>query len=136
MEDGTTLSMRLCLQVSYADYMKPKPVGNFKAAWDELDEDTEVSGDYSLGEVQGGVRGTVEAMIEHMGMYVAEGTDIVTDNARSHSIMLSGELCGGHAAVVRISFGLDASGSMAMKVVSRSDSQEVSQLLHEIVQDA
>lgn len=116
--------------------MKPKPVGNFKAAWDELEAGTEVSGDYGLGEVQGGVRRTVEAMIEHMGMYVAEGTDIVADNARSHSIMLSGELCGGHAAVVRISFGLDSSGSMAMKVVSRADSLEVSQLLHEIVQDA
>lgn len=124
------------IEISYSDYMKPKPVGNFKAAWEELDTETEVSGDYSLGEPQGGVRGIVEAMIEHMGMYVAEGTDIVTDNARSHSIMLSGELCGGHTAVVRISFGLDASGSMAMKVVSRADSPEVSQLLHEIVQDA
>lgn len=116
--------------------MKRQPIGNFRAVWDELGEATEVKGDYGLGVVEGGVRGTVEAMIEHMGMFVAEGTDLVADNARSHSIMLSGELCGGHKALVRISFGLDSSGSMAMKVVSRAESREVSELLHEIVQDA
>jgi hydrogenase maturation factor len=37
---------------------------------------------------------------------------------------------------MRISFGLDKAGSMAMKVVSRAEAKEVSELLHEIVQDA
>jgi coatomer subunit gamma len=124
------------VQLTYADYIKPNPIGNFRGTWDEMGEDTEVKGDYDLGEVEGGVKSSVEAMIEHLGMFVAEGTDLVAENARSHSILLSGTLCGGHGALMRISFGLDKSGSMAMKVVSRAESKEVSELLHEIVQDA
>lgn len=124
------------MQLTYADYMKQQAVNNFRSSWDEMGEDTEVKGDYDLGAVDGGVKGTVDAMIEHLGMFVAEGTDLVAENARSHSILLSGVLCGGHAVLMKISFGLDKTGSMAMKVVSRAESQEVSELLHEIVQDA
>jgi hypothetical protein len=124
------------LQLTYADYVKPVPVANFKAAWDELDPESEVAGDYGLGVVSGGVKGTVEAMIAHMGMFVADGTDLVTETARSHMILLSGELCRGHRALLRISFGLGQSGEMAMKVVSRADDRDVSELLHAIVQDA
>ena len=77
---------------------------------------------------------TVEAMISHMGMYVAEGTDLVAANARSHMLMLSGELCGGHKALLRISFGLDPQGATVMKVVTRAAEKEISEVLDEIVQ--
>ena len=82
----------------------------------------------------GGVPATVEAMISHMGMYVAEGTDLVAANARSHMLMLSGELCGGHKALLRISFGLDPQGATVMKVVTRAAEKEISEVLDEIVQ--
>jgi coatomer subunit gamma len=123
-----------CMQVSATDYIKAIPVANFKAAWDSMGEGSEVSGAYGL-DTTDGVAATVETMIKHMGMYVAEGTDLVAPNARSHMLMLSGEVCGGHRALLRISFGLDGSGAMAMKVVTRADSEEVSQILDEIVQN-
>lgn len=122
------------MQISAADYIKAVPVTNFKNAWDEVGDACEVSGSYGLDPVDGGVPATVQAMISHMGMFVAEGTDLVAANARSHTIMLSGELCGGHKALLRISFGLDSDGGMVMKVVTRAEDQEISQVLDEIVQ--
>jgi coatomer subunit gamma len=119
--------------VPATSYIKAVPIANFKAAWDSLGEGSEVSNSYGLGTTDG-VAATVEAMIKHMGMYVAEGTDLVAPNARSHMLMLSGEVCGGHRALLRISFGLGPSGEIAMKVVTRSESEEVSQILDEIVQ--
>lgn len=121
------------MQVSAADYIKPVPIANFKAAWDELGEEGEVDGTYHLGGAAG-VAATVDAAIAHMGMFVAEGTDLVAPNARSHMLMLSGELCGGHRALQRISFGVDASGALVIKVVTRSESEDISQVLDEIVQ--
>ena len=122
------------VQISATDYIKSVPVRNFKAAWDELDPESEVSGTYALGTDTGGVPSAVEAMISHMGMYVAEGTDLVVPNARSHMLMLSGELCGGHKALLRISFGVDARGSVAIKVVTRAADQDISEVLDQIVQ--
>jgi coatomer subunit gamma len=110
------------------------PVKNFKAAWDAMDAECEVSGSYGLDAAAGGVPQTVEAMIAHMGMFVAEGTDLVAPNARSHTLTLSGELSGGHKALLRISFGLDASGATVMKVVTRAGEKEISEVLDEIVQ--
>ena len=39
-------------------------------------------------------------------------------------------------ALVRLSFGIDAARSVAMKLVVRSDSPEASQAIHQIIQDA
>ncbi len=39
-------------------------------------------------------------------------------------------------ALVRLSFGIDAARSVAMKLVVRSDSPDVSQAIHQIIQDA
>lgn len=133
---GLAHTSLLCapLQISATDYIKAVPTANFKAVWDDMGDKCEVSGSYALDAVEGGVPATVEAMITHMGMFVAEGTDLVAPNARSHMIMLSGKLCGGHMALLRISFGLDPSGSMVMKVTTRSVDHAISQVLHEIVQ--
>ena len=94
----------------------------------------EVSDSFGLDASSGGVPASVEAMIAHMGMYVAEGTDLVAPNARSHMLMLSGELCGGHRALLRISLGLDPSGGTVMKVVTRAGDSDISEVLNQIVQ--
>ena len=39
-------------------------------------------------------------------------------------------------ALVRLSFGIDAARSVAMKLVVRSDSPDASQAIHQIIQDA
>ena len=37
---------------------------------------------------------------------------------------------------VRLSFGIDASNNVAMKLVVRADSQDISDAIHTIIQDA
>jgi hypothetical protein len=37
------------LEVTGADYIKPAPLGNFRAVWEELPAETEREDDYGLG---------------------------------------------------------------------------------------
>ena len=37
-------------EISVQDYIKRQPVQNFRSAWEELDESTEMTDDYGLGQ--------------------------------------------------------------------------------------
>ena len=76
----------------------------------------------------------MEAVIGILGMAACDGTDAVPPNARSHTVLLSGLLAGDVPALARISFGIDLSRNVAMKLVTRSDELEVSEALHAIIQ--
>ena len=52
---------------------------------------------------------------------------------RSHTCLLSGIFIGNVKVLARLSFGLDASREVAMKLVVRSDDEAVSDLIHEII---
>ena len=41
------------LQIAATDYIKAVPLKNFKAAWDAMDPEAEVSGSYGLDAVEG-----------------------------------------------------------------------------------
>ena len=123
------------MQFLSSDYIKARPLSNFKSAWDELEPETEESDDYGLGVVDG-VNSTVESILEHLGMACCEGTDVVAANSRSHTLLLSGEFCGGVQVLAKISFGLDSKNDLAMKVVTRADSLDASKALHGIIQEA
>lgn len=70
-------------------------------------------------------------------MQVCEGTDAVAPNARSHSALLSGIFIGDATSLVRLKFGIEASTrEVAMHVTVRSDTPEVSELVHQMIQDA
>ena len=43
------------------------------------------------GEVMAGVQDAVEAVVSILGMSPCDGTDAVPPNARSHTVLLSGE---------------------------------------------
>ena len=76
----------------------------------------------------------VEAVISILGMAPCDGTDAVPPNARSHTVLLSGHFVGGVPALARISFGIDLGKNVAMKLVTRSQSPDVSEALHQIIQ--
>ncbi len=76
----------------------------------------------------------VEAVISILGMAPCDGTDAVPPNARSHTLLLAGHFVGEAPALARISFGIDLGRSVAMKLVTRSDSPEVSEAIHQIIQ--
>lgn len=69
-------------------------------------------------------------------LQVCEGTDAVPPNARSHSALLSGVFIGDVTSVVRLKFGIDSRREVAMHLTVRSESPEVSELVHQIIQDA
>lgn len=123
------------LEVTAADYIKPVSVGNFRKAWEDLPPDTEQADDYGLG-ARDGLQETVETLIGILGMHTCEGTEAVPPNARSHTVLLAGKFPGDQTALVRLSFGMDTSGHVAMKLVVRSDAEEWSAAVHKIIQEA
>ena len=78
----------------------------------------------------------VEAVVGILGMAACDGTDAVPPNARSHTVCLAGILLGGARALVRISFGIDAMRSVAMKLAVRAEPPDISEAIHQIIQEA
>ena len=62
-----------------------------------------------------------------------QGTETVPNNSRSHTCLLSGVYIGNVKVLVRLSFGMDSSKEVAMKLAVRSDDVNVSEAIHEIV---
>eukprot|EP00878_Enallax_costatus_P016622 GHUV01017441.1.p1 GENE.GHUV01017441.1~~GHUV01017441.1.p1 ORF type:complete len:330 (+),score=110.34 GHUV01017441.1:977-1966(+) len=123
------------IEVSGADYIKPLTVGNFRGVWEEVPADTEREDDYGLGPREN-LQDTVETVMAILGMRPCEGTEAVPPNARSHTVLLAGQFPGDERALVRLSFGMGADGQVAMKVVSRADSEDASEAVHSMIQEA
>lgn len=95
------------------------------------------------------------------GMSTCEGTDIIQPNARSHTVLLSGSVLGQRPIMARVQFGaflellgvellsstppehvigfrsgMDGARNVAMKVISRGESDEIAELVHLIIQSA
>ncbi|GIL83130.1 hypothetical protein Vretimale_11463 [Volvox reticuliferus] len=123
------------LEVTPADYVKPTLLGNFRKAWEELDPATEKEDEYGLG-TREGLQEAVEAVIGILGMQPCEGSEAVPPNARSHTVLLAGIFVGYQQVLVRMSFGIDSTNNVAMKLVVRAESTELSEAIHQIIQDA
>lgn len=121
--------------VTPADYVKPTKIANFRAAWEQLDADTETTDDYGLGQ-RSSLEEAIEAVIETLGMSVCDGTDAVPPNARSHQVALSGTFLGEELCLVRLSFGIDSKKNVAMKVIARGETADVAEAVHLIITEA
>ena len=99
-----------------------------------MPEESEREDDYGLGP-RDGLQETVETLVGILGMLPAEGTEAVPPNARSHTVLLSGSFPAG-GALVRLSLGMDAGGSVAMKLVARAETPELAEAVHRVVQEA
>lgn len=62
-----------------------------------------------------------------------QGTEVVPNNSRSHTCLLSGVFIGNVKILVRLSFGISGPKEVAMKLAVRSDDPDVSDKIHEIV---
>ncbi|XP_047979348.1 coatomer subunit gamma [Salvia hispanica] len=119
-------------EVVAADYILKVGVSNFRNAWESMDPDTERIDEYGLGPRESLVE-AVNAVISLLGMQPCEGTETVPNNSRSHTCLLSGVYIGNVKVLVRLSFGMDATKEVAMKLAVRSDDVNVSEAIHEIV---
>lgn len=79
------------------------------------------------------IRGNICSSFSLLHFIVFQGTEVVPSNLRSHTCLLSGIFIGNVKVLARLSFGLDASREVAMKLVVRSDDEAVSDLIHEII---
>ncbi|VFQ68335.1 unnamed protein product [Cuscuta campestris] len=120
------------LEVVAADYMLKVGVSNFRNAWESLSPDSELVDEYGLGRRES-LAEAVNAVINLLGMQPCEGTEVVPNNSRSHSCLLSGVYIGNVKVLVRLAFGIDAQKEVAMKVAVRSDDASVSSAIHEII---
>ncbi|KAL9269538.1 Coatomer subunit gamma-like protein [Drosera capensis] len=132
-EDGVEDEYHLeGLDVVVSDYMLKVGVSNFRNAWESMGSDCERVDEYDLG-TRESLAGTVNDAINLLGMQPCEGTEVVANNSRSHTCLLSGLFIGEVKVLVRLQFGLDQSRNVAMKLAVRSEDEAVSDLIHEIV---
>lgn len=122
-------------EVSALDYVSKAHVGNFRKAWDEMDEETERVDDYGLG-MRDGIGEALEAVLGCLGMAACEGSDAVPGNARSHTALLAGTFVGGVPVLARLQLGQDAAGNVAMKLAVRAADAAVSDVIHQIIAEA
>ncbi|MBA0631547.1 hypothetical protein Godav_000412 [Gossypium davidsonii] len=120
------------LEVVAADYMLKVGVSNFRNAWETMDADCERVDEYGLGPRES-LAEAVNAVINLLGMQPCEGTEVVPNNSRSHTCLLSGVYIGNVKVLVRLQFGLDGPKDVAMKLAVRSEDEAVSDAIHEIV---
>lgn len=57
------------LEVAGSDYVKQEGVADFRSAWDQMDESTELADSYGLGQ-RDSMQEAVEAVIAILGMQV------------------------------------------------------------------
>ncbi|PON84890.1 Coatomer gamma subunit [Trema orientale] len=143
-EDGVEDEYQLeDLEVVAADYMLKVPVSNFRNAWESMDPESEQVDEYGLGPRES-LTEAVSAVINLLGMQPCEmdyysghdygkGSEVVPNNSRSHTCLLSGVYIGNVKLLVRLSFGMDSSREVAMKLAVRSDDVNVSSAIHDIV---
>ncbi|KAJ0011338.1 hypothetical protein Pint_34632 [Pistacia integerrima] len=120
------------LEVVAADYMMKVPVANFRNAWESIGADFERVDEYGLGPRES-LTEAVSAVISLLGMQPCEGTEVVPNNSRSHTCLLSGVFIGNVKLLVRLQFGVDGPKDIAMKLAVRSEDENVSDMIHEIV---
>lgn len=120
------------LEVGSADFMLKVVVSNFRNAWESMGDEYEKVDEYGLG-VRESLAEAVNAIINILGMQPCEGTEVVANNSRSHTCLLSGVFVGNIRVLVRLSFGIEGPKQVAMKLAVRSEDQAVCEAIHEIV---
>uniref|UniRef100_A0A5B6YRA2 Coatomer subunit gamma n=1 Tax=Davidia involucrata TaxID=16924 RepID=A0A5B6YRA2_DAVIN len=132
-EDGVEDEYQLeDLEVVAADYILKVGVSNFRNAWESMGPDCERVDEYGLGPRES-LAEAVSTVINLLGMQPCEGTEVVPNNSRSHTCLLSGVFIGNVKVLVRLSFGIDGPKEVAMKLAVRSEDESVSDAIHEIV---
>ncbi|XP_024367632.1 coatomer subunit gamma-2 [Physcomitrium patens] len=120
------------LEITAPDYILKEGVSNFRNAWESLDSESERVDEYSLG-ARENLQDAVQAVTTILGMQICEATDVVPNNARSHTCLLAGRFLGDTQVLVRLSVGIDSQKQVAMKLAVRAEDIAVSDIIHDII---
>jgi coatomer protein complex subunit gamma len=120
------------IEVGFADYARPNPLPDFRAAWEAMTPDHDLTQVFRLEKYKS-IADAVTAIIETLGMDPCEGSNAVSDAARQHRLFLSGTLCGDQAALVRADLRAGSTAAVEMKLGIRAQSSAVSEAILEAV---
>jgi len=98
-----------------------------------------VEGSGAVGFRNADVAANLGSVMHHRSLRLLIIIDPPNPNRRRNrppQVLLSGAFPGDRRALVRLLLGMDASGSVAMKVVSRAEDEALSEAVHAIIQEA
>lgn len=100
---------------------------SFKAAWEAIGPECEMSDSFLLDEYDG-LAAAVAATLDLLGMAPCEGTDKVSDRAKTHFLLLTGVFVPGVQVLMHAKFVL-TSECVSLETVLRSEDVAVSEAL-------
>mmetsp|Transcript_9303 Transcript_9303/g.16001 ORF Transcript_9303/g.16001 Transcript_9303/m.16001 type:complete len:900 (+) Transcript_9303:128-2827(+) len=115
-------------ELNTADSMQKIWIGDFRKAWETAGDAGEIIETYTLSSVKS-AHGAVQAIIEFLGMQPCEGTDNVSANARTHTLLLSGLFVGFVQVLVQAQIAVDAQQNVNLKLAIRSDDPTISEFV-------
>mmetsp|Transcript_10309 Transcript_10309/g.24194 ORF Transcript_10309/g.24194 Transcript_10309/m.24194 type:complete len:892 (-) Transcript_10309:115-2790(-) len=120
------------LEVTLSDFVRPLPLPDFRAAWDAMVADNDVTQVFRLDKHKA-ISDAVTAIADALGMDAADNSNSVSAAARTHRLLLSGTLIGEHAALVRADLRVSPNNAIEMKLAIRSQSMPASEAILEAV---
>ena len=115
------------LELCAADYMKKVPVLDFKETWGTVGNEAEVIETFQLS--YSGITAAMEAVIEFLGMQPCENSASPKEDARTHTLLLSGTFLGGVMAFAIVNLRLDGEKAVGMRLTVRSPDMGISQFV-------
>jgi coatomer protein complex subunit gamma len=118
------------VEIAATDYMRPVNPPNFRAAWDALGDENFAEEQYALGDYST-IKAGVDATIEFLGMSPCEGTQVVPDRVKSHTVLMAGVYVGGCKVLSRANVALAGGGDegVTLTLQIRSDDEAISELI-------
>eukprot|EP00276_Gloeochaete_wittrockiana_P011671 CAMPEP_0184373074 /NCGR_PEP_ID=MMETSP1089-20130417/164288_1 /TAXON_ID=38269 ORGANISM="Gloeochaete wittrockiana, Strain SAG46.84" /NCGR_SAMPLE_ID=MMETSP1089 /ASSEMBLY_ACC=CAM_ASM_000445 /LENGTH=897 /DNA_ID=CAMNT_0026715973 /DNA_START=26 /DNA_END=2719 /DNA_ORIENTATION=+ len=113
------------VELTAADYMQKIWAGDFRKSWETAGEAGEVIETYTLSSVKS-AQGAVQAISDFLGMQPCEGTENVSEKARTHTLLLSGLFVGYVQVLVMANIAVDSTQSVNLKLAIRSSDRAVS----------
>jgi len=120
------------LEVTLADLVRPLPLPDFRAAWDAMVADNDVTQVFRLDKHKA-ISDAVTAIVGALGMDASDGSDTVSAAARTHRLLLSGTVIGEQSALIRADLRVSPSNAIEMKLSIRSQAMAVSEAVLEAV---
>ena len=107
-------------------------IANFRKRWEELGNQSESIKKFNLAIPS--LQEAINAVIDLIGLFPVENSNLVADGATSHAVTLSGVFIGNIPVLARAGFMVDAKNGVALKIAARSESLEIADLITNSIQ--
>jgi len=115
------------LELASADFMKKVPVVDFKEAWSTIGAEHEVVETFSL--TYPAIKAAQDAVIDFLGMQPCDNSANPAEDARTHTVLLSGLFLGGVQVFAIVNLRVDTPKAVGMRLTVRSTDLGISQFV-------